>query len=47
MYLQETKIKYLIIIGDYISEISRKVEKNKEDNTIEAAKFLKIHQKAG
>ena len=28
MYLQETKIKYLIIIGDYISEISRKVEKN-------------------
>lgn len=45
MYLQETKIKYLIIIGDYISEISRKVEKNKEDNTIEAAKFLKYIRK--
>ena len=42
MYLQETKIKYLIIIGDYISEISRKVEKNKEDNTIEEAKLLEI-----
>ena len=45
MYLQETKIKYLIIIGDYISEISRKVEKNKEDNTIEVAKFLKYIRK--
>lgn len=30
MYLQETKIKYLIIIGDYISEISRKVEKTRK-----------------
>ena len=26
MYLKETKIKYLIIIGDYISEISKNIE---------------------
>ena len=41
MYLKDAKIKYLIVIGDYISEISKNIEKEKEDNTIEISKFLK------
>lgn len=45
MYLDKTDIKYLIIMGDYISEISRKIEKNGEDNTMEASRFLKYIRK--
>ncbi len=45
MYMNDVQIKYLIIMGDYISEISKKVEKEKEDNTIQVSKFLKYIQK--
>lgn len=45
MYLDKTDIKYLIIMGDYISEISRKIEKNGEDNTMEVSRFLKYIRK--
>ena len=45
MYMNNVQIKYLIIMGDYISEISKKVEKEKEDNTIQVSKFLKYIRK--
>lgn len=45
MYLEDVKVKYLIIIGDYISEISKNVEKNREENTIEVSRFLKYIKK--
>lgn len=31
MYMEESKVKYLIIIGDYITEISRRIEKSTEE----------------
>ena len=45
MYMNNVQIKYLIIMGDYISEISKKIEKEKEDNTIQVSKFLKYIRK--
>lgn len=45
MYLNGIRIKYLIIIGDYISEISHSLERNKEDGTIDIARFLKYMKK--
>ena len=45
MYLKDIEIRYLIVMGDYISEISKNVEKNKEDHTVEVSRFLKyIHK---
>lgn len=40
MYLLDVKIKYLILIGDYITEIARKVEKNRGESTLDIQKFL-------
>lgn len=49
MYLEKTKIQYLIVIGDYITEIVRNVEKNHDENTVEIPKFLNyielLHEK--
>ncbi len=41
IFLGSAKVRYLIIIGDYISEIVRKVEKNYDENTVDTQKFLK------
>lgn len=45
MYLGDVKIHYLIIMGDYITEIAGKVEKNHDENTVNIDKFLKYLDK--
>lgn len=45
MYLKNAKIKYIIFVGDYITEIVRKLEKDHEKNTISIPKFLKYLDK--
>ena len=45
MYLNQIKVKYLIIISDYISEVIGRVEKNQDENTVSTAKFLKYLKK--
>lgn len=41
LYLTEKNIKYVILLGDYIGEITKGVERKKEDGTIEAERFIK------
>ena len=41
MFMENVKVKYLIIIGDYISDVARRVEKNLDENTVDTQKFLK------
>lgn len=41
MYLQEVRVSYLIFIGDYITEIIKKVEKNHDDKAVQAEKFIR------
>ena len=45
LYLQGNDIKYVIMMGDYISDIMKNVERRKEDDTIEAGLFLKTLKK--
>lgn len=45
MYLKDVKIKYLIMIGDYISEIAKNIEHENEENTIAVEKFLSYIKK--
>lgn len=45
MYLCNVKVNYLIIMGDYITEIAKKVEKNHEENTVNIRKFVKYLEK--
>lgn len=47
MYLEHEKVKYLIIIGDYITELVRKVEKNHDENTVAISKFVHYLEKLG
>lgn len=47
MYLDEIKVQYLIIMGDYITELARKVEKNHDENTVEISKFVRYLEKLG
>lgn len=47
MYLADAKIKYLIVIGDYISEIARNIERETEDGAIAVPKFLQYIKKLG
>ncbi|MDD6058072.1 MAG: HD domain-containing protein [Clostridiales bacterium] len=47
MYLKEQQVQYMIIIGDYITELVRKVEKNHDENTVELAKFVRYLEKLG
>lgn len=42
MYLEGEKVEYLIIIGDYITEIARKVEKNHNENTVHIDEFVRF-----
>lgn len=41
LYLPGKDIKYIILMGDYISDILKGVERKKEDDTIETERFLK------
>lgn len=44
MYMEQQKVKYLIVIGDYITEIAGKVKKNL-DETVESSKFNEVLEK--
>ena len=42
------EIKNVILMGDYISEIMRRISKNNEEmNMVEARKFISFLKKAG
>ena len=45
IYMDEVEIEYLVIIGDYITELFRKVEKNKDGHTVSVKKFSKLLDK--
>ncbi len=41
MYMQGVDLSYLIFIGDYITEIMSRTEKNHSDKTVKAEKFVR------
>ena len=41
LYLSGKDTKYIILLGDYIGDITKGVERKKEDGTIEQERFLK------
>ena len=45
IYLKDMKLEYLIMMGDYSTEITKKLEKNLDDVTIDAKKFAKYLNK--
>lgn len=45
MYLKGVDVQYLIVIGDYITEIVGKVEKNHNRDTVEIAKLVRYLEK--
>ncbi|MGN0141299.1 MAG: phosphatase [Roseburia sp.] len=42
IYMEKMKIQYLVIIGDYITELTRLVEGNKDKNTVSVEKFERL-----
>lgn len=47
MFLKDVKMKYLIVMGDYITDMARKSDKNAQESLIETGKFLKYLDKLG
>ncbi len=47
MYLEEGHIEHLIVIGDYMTELVRRVEKRQEEKTDDVQKFLRYLDKLG
>lgn len=45
IYLKDNKLQYLIMMGDYSTEIIRKLEKNLDRTTVDAGKFVKYLNK--
>lgn len=45
LYLQDTKIKYVMMLGNYISEICMKMKRDGNDQTISYANYAKRMQK--
>lgn len=45
IYLEDEKVEYLIVIGDYITEIVRCMGKNPGENTVEVSKFVRYLEK--
>ena len=39
IYLKDNRLQYLIMMGDYSTEIVRKLEKNLDRTTVDAGKF--------
>ena len=39
-YMEEVKVKYLIIAGDYVPALIRKIDKKQEESSVEAEKVL-------
>lgn len=47
MYLENQKIEYLIIIGDYVSELVQKMDRKHDENTVDIAKFIRFLEELG
>lgn len=47
LYFKENKVEQLIIIGDYITEVVRMVEKGRSGNTVEVSKFIRYVEQLG
>lgn len=47
MYLKNEKIEYLIVMGDYVSELVRRVEKNHDARTVDIQRFVSYLDKLG
>lgn len=47
MYLKNKKIEYLIVMGDYLVELVRRVEKNHDARTVDIQKFVRYLDKLG
>lgn len=47
MYLKNEKIEYLIVMGDYVAELVRRVEKNHDARTVDIQKFVRYLDKLG
>lgn len=47
LYFQDTKVEYLIIIGDYIRETVHMVEKDHSKNIVEVSKFVRYVEQLG
>lgn len=47
MYLEEGHIEHLIVIGDYMTELVRRVEKKNDEKTDDVQKFLRYLDKLG
>lgn len=45
IYLQGKEIKYVIVLGDYIGEMTKDFSKKEEDGTIETERFIKLLNK--
>ncbi|MEG0963655.1 MAG: HD domain-containing protein [Lachnospiraceae bacterium] len=45
LYLPEQDIKYVILLGDYIGEITKSVSRKEEEGLIETEKFVKVLNK--
>lgn len=45
LYLQKEDLKYVIMMGDYITDITKNIERRKEDDTIEIEHFVKSLKK--
>lgn len=45
LYLHQQGIKYVILVGDYISEIAKSVSKKEADGSIETERFVKLLNK--
>lgn len=47
MYLEEGRVDHLIVIGDYMTELVRRVEKKQGEKTDDVQKFLRYLEKLG
>lgn len=47
MYLEEGQIEHLIVIGDYMTELVRRVEKKHDEKTEDVQKFVRYLDKLG
>lgn len=47
MYMENEQVEYLIVIGDYLAELVRRVEKNSDEKTVDIRKFVRYLEKLG
>lgn len=45
MYMENIKIRYMVVIGDYITEVVRRIEKEHDENTVNIQKFVRYMEK--